>query len=114
MNLMSIKSKDVLMVGICGLGGVGKSTMVRAIYNELSYQFKSKSFLDRVGDVCKGHHDLLDLQKQLFCDISPRRKRKISTLAEGINVLKNVLCHEKVLLVIDDVNNKEQLENLAG
>ena len=114
MNLMSIKSKDVLMVGICGLGGVGKSTMVKAIYNELSYHFKSKSFLDRVGDVCKGHHDLLDLQKQLFCDISPRRKRKISTLAEGINVLKNVLCHEKVLLVIDDVNYKEQLENLAG
>ncbi|KAL6317040.1 hypothetical protein AAG906_026824 [Vitis piasezkii] len=114
MNLMTIKSKDILMVGICGLGGVGKSTMVKAIYNELSYQFKSKSFLDKVGDVCKGHHDLLDLQKQLFCDISPRGKRKISTLAEGINVLKNMLCHEKVLLVIDDVNNKEQLENLAG
>ncbi|XP_034674445.1 disease resistance protein RPV1-like [Vitis riparia] len=114
MNLMSIRSKDVLMVGICGLGGVGKSTMVKAIYNELSYQFKSKSFLDKVGDASKHYDGLLDLQKQLFCDISPRGKRKISTLAEGINVLKNILCHEKVLLVIDDVNNKEQLENLAG
>ncbi|KAL6317027.1 hypothetical protein AAG906_026790 [Vitis piasezkii] len=114
MNLMSIKSKDVLMVGICGLGGVGKSTMVKAIYNELSYQFKSKSFLDKVGDASKHYDGLLDLQKQLYCDISPRGKRKISTLAEGINVLKNILCHEKVLLVIDDVNNKEQLENLAG
>ena len=114
MKSMSMKSKDVLMVGICGLGGVGKSTMVKAIYNELSNQFKSKSFLDKVGDVSKGYHDLLDLQKQLFCDISPRGKRKISTLPEGITVLKNMLRREKVLLVIDDVNKNEQLENLVG
>ena len=67
---MNIKSKevpkDVLMVGICGLGGVSKSTMVKAIYNKLSNQFKGKSFLDKVGDVSKGYHGILDLQKQLF------------------------------------------------
>ena len=65
MKSMNIKSKevpkDVLMVGICGLGGVGKSTMVKAIYNKLSNQFKGKSFLDKVGDVSKGYHGLLDL-----------------------------------------------------
>ncbi|WKA11282.1 hypothetical protein VitviT2T_028797 [Vitis vinifera] len=108
------KSKFVLMVGICGLGGVGKSTMVRAIYNELSYQFKSKSFLEVAGDVSKDCHRLLDLQKQLFCDISPRSKKKIRILAEGINVLKNMLCREKVLLVIDGANDETQLQNLAG
>ncbi|KAL6317035.1 hypothetical protein AAG906_026814 [Vitis piasezkii] len=108
------KSKFVLMVGICGLGGVGKSTMVRAIYNELSYQFKSKSFLEVAGDVSKDCHRLLDLQKQLFCDISPRSKKKIRILAEGINVLKNMLCREKVLLVIDGANDEMQLQNLAG
>ena len=29
-------------------------------------------------------------------------------------MLKDMLWHQKVLLVIDDVNDKEQLENLAG
>ena len=52
-------------------------------------------------------------KNNFFCDISPRGKRKISTLAEGINVLKDMLWHKKFLLVIDDVNDKEQLENLA-
>lgn len=121
-KLMSIKSKDVpedvpedvLMVGICGLDGVGKSTMAKLIYNELCDEFKSKSFLDKVGDVSKGPHGLLDLQQQLLCDISHRREQKISTLDQGIPVLQRKLRREKVLLVIDGVNAKEQLEKLAG
>ncbi|XP_034674858.1 disease resistance protein RPV1-like [Vitis riparia] len=121
-KLMSIKSKDVpedvpedvLMVGICGLDGVGKSTMAKLIYNELCDEFKSKSFLDKVGDVSKGPHGLLDLQQQLLCDISPRGEQKISTLDQGIRVLQRKLRCEKVLLVIDGVNAKEQLEKLAG
>ncbi|XP_034677143.1 disease resistance protein RUN1-like [Vitis riparia] len=115
---MTIKSKDVpedvLMVGICGLDGVGKSTMAKAIYNELCYPFKSKSFLDKVGDVSKEPHGLLDLQQQLLCDISPRGEPQISTLDQGIIVLQRMLHREKVLLVIDGVNAKEQLEKLAG
>ncbi|RVW23166.1 Disease resistance protein RML1B [Vitis vinifera] len=115
---MSIKSKDVpedvLMVGICGLDGVGKSTMAKAIYNELCYRFKRKSFLDIVGEVSKDPHGLLDLQQQLLCDISPRGGPKISTLDQGIIVLQRMLHREKVLLVIDGVNAKEQLEKLAG
>ena len=117
-KLMSIKSKDVpedvLMVGICGLDGVGKSTMAKAIYNELCYRFKRKSFLDIVGEVSKDPHGLLDLQQQLLCDISPRGGPKISTLDQGIIVLQRMLHREKVLLVIDGVNAKEQLEKLAG
>ena len=36
---------DVHMVVMYGLGGVGKTTMARTIYNKISYQFKAKKFL---------------------------------------------------------------------
>ena len=114
MHSMSIQVEDVLMVGIWGPGGVGKSTIAKAIYNELSRQIRRKSFLHKVGDASKDHHGLLALQKQLYSDISPNGQRKISDIEQGILVLKRILYHEKVLLVIDDVTNEEQLENLAG
>ena len=114
LRLMSIRPKNVLVVGICGLGGVGKSTIAKAIYNEHSNQFMCTSFLENVGDASKVFHGLLDLQKQLYSDISPRGRREIRNLAEGSKVLQERLSREKVLLVIDDVNNEEQLNNLAG
>ena len=45
-KLLDIESNDVCMVGISGIGGIGKTTIAKAIYNSISYEFKAKSFLD--------------------------------------------------------------------
>ena len=45
-KLLDIESNDVRMVGISGIGGIGKTTIAKAIYNSISYEFKAKSFLD--------------------------------------------------------------------
>ncbi|KAM4078068.1 hypothetical protein ACB094_09G008600 [Castanea mollissima] len=39
---------------------------------------------------------------------------KMSDVHQGVNIIKNRLCHKKVLLVLDDVNHVHQLEKLAG
>ena len=33
---LSMESNDVCMIGICGIGGIGKTTIVRYIYNKIS------------------------------------------------------------------------------
>ncbi|KAL6318087.1 hypothetical protein AAG906_035232 [Vitis piasezkii] len=44
-SLINIDSNDVCFVGICGLGGIGKTTIAKALYNKISNQFQGASFL---------------------------------------------------------------------
>ena len=49
-KLLDIESNDVRMVGITGLGGIGKTTIAKAIYNSFSNHFKAKSFVENVRE----------------------------------------------------------------
>ena len=45
---LNIESNDVRILGIYGLGGVGKTTIEKAIYDRISYRFEFKIFLENV------------------------------------------------------------------
>jgi pantothenate kinase-related protein Tda10 len=45
-KLLNIQNaEDVLLLGIWGMGGIGKTTIAKAIYNEIGSKFDGKSFL---------------------------------------------------------------------
>ena len=121
-SLIKTELDEVHMVGICGTGGIGKTTISMAIYNDISSQFDGSSFLGNIGRkgniVRKGEGYLLKLQKTLLRDILKFKRRddepKFSNISEGINVIKEKLRLKRVLIVLDDVDNCMQLENLAG
>ena len=80
----------------------------------VSNQFEACSF---IADVRKDSekYSLLQLQKRLLNDLLMERDVNIHDVdIDGVFMIKNRLRHKKILLVLDDVNDLEQLEKLAG
>nr|XP_028965778.1 TMV resistance protein N-like [Malus domestica] len=102
-------SNDVVMVGIWGMGGLGKTTAAKAIYNQIHHKFQFKSFLANVSA-----YDLVDLQGKLVSDILKQTESKITSVDRGISLIKNHLQRRSVLVIIDNVNKVEQLNAIAG
>ncbi|XP_021809385.1 TMV resistance protein N-like [Prunus avium] len=101
------------MVGIWGTSGIGKTTIAKAIWNAIAYEFEGSCFLENVRENSMTHGGLIKLQETLLHKILGG-EWKIYSIDEGIGVIKESLSHKKILLILDDVNQLKQLDNLAG
>ncbi|XP_039167650.1 disease resistance protein RPV1-like [Eucalyptus grandis] len=111
MELLDDKSHALLFVGIHGMGGIGKTTLAKTVYNELSNQFEHRSFIADIRESWKrGAHVL---QNQLIYDISNKRN-EAHNKDEGINFISSRFKDKKVLLLLDDVDDVDQVKCLAG
>ncbi|KAK4269974.1 hypothetical protein QN277_023065 [Acacia crassicarpa] len=114
LQLLRSKSKDVIIAGIWGMGGIGKTTISKAIYNQVGHSFEGKCFLANVREVWKQDNGPVYLQEQLLSDILKSRRRALPNVEMGKTLLEEMLCKKNVLVVLDDVNNEDQLKALCG
>ncbi|GJS46222.1 NB-ARC domains-containing protein [Tanacetum coccineum] len=56
---------------------------------------------------------MVQLQTQIIEDMT-KEDLKISSAGEGSNAMKKIMLSKKVLLILDDVNESDHLEALAG
>uniref|UniRef100_A0A7N2LAN2 Uncharacterized protein n=2 Tax=Quercus lobata TaxID=97700 RepID=A0A7N2LAN2_QUELO len=113
-KLLKIESNDVRMVGITGLGGIGKTTIAKEIYKSFSNHFEAKSFVENVREWSKTEQGKIHLQETLLKGISEEKNLRVSTLYEGITTINRILRLKRVLIILDDVDNADQIETLLG
>nr|GEX61665.1 Toll/interleukin-1 receptor (TIR) domain-containing protein [Tanacetum cinerariifolium] len=106
---------DFRVIWIKGIGGGGKTTLARAVFDQISVQFEGKSFVENVREISKGSlYSLKSLQKQVLSDVLNDLDIIVRNVYDGKNMMKQMLCRRKVLLVLDDVDQIDQLEALVG
>ncbi|XP_021833323.1 TMV resistance protein N-like [Prunus avium] len=114
-KLLDVGGKGRRMVGIWGTSGIGKTTIAKVVYNAIAHQFEGSCFLVDVRENLMPHNGgLIQLQETLLHEILGAKRLKIVSADKGMNVIQKQLSHKKILLILDDVNQLEQLDNLAG
>ncbi|KAL8232474.1 hypothetical protein R6Q57_002252 [Mikania cordata] len=109
---LDIGSDGVRMVGIWGVGGGGKTTLAYSLYTEIFWYFEGHHHLIENIREESSKYGLKKLQENMSS--FSKTKVEVKSIVQGITMIKSMLSRRKVLVLLDDVNELDQLEALAG
>ncbi|GFY94661.1 disease resistance protein (TIR-NBS-LRR class) family [Actinidia rufa] len=107
-------SANVGIAVICGMGGIGKTTIAKEIYNSNFEIFEGSSFLASIREISERPNGLVRLQRQLLSDILKGKEKHINSVDEGIVKIKEYIGCKRVLVVLDDVDSRDLFDKTIG
>ncbi|KAK2977709.1 hypothetical protein RJ640_013727, partial [Escallonia rubra] len=105
---------DVGIMSIWGIGGIGKTTIAKRVFNLNLGSFDAGSFLSDIAKTSQKPRDVLRLQQQLVSEILVGKKRKIQSVDKGPGEIRKAMSGKRVLLVLDDVEENDQVDAILG
>ncbi|CAN1751413.1 Disease resistance protein L6 [Linum perenne] len=112
-RLLSSDSEGMKVVGIHGMGGMGKTTIAKDVYNKVYSQFDRFCFVEDAREILSKSEGIVALQNKIISSIL-RTDYKVTDASEGLHVIKDRVCKHKVLVVLDDVNNLFEFDQILG
>ncbi|XP_017438559.1 disease resistance protein Roq1 isoform X1 [Vigna angularis] len=112
-KLLDLGSHDGVVIGIHGMGGIGKTTLALAVYNLIAANFDESCFLQNVREE-SNKYGLKHLQSILLSKILRQKNIILTSWQEGASMIQQRLRRKKVLLILDDVDKIEQLKTFVG
>ncbi|KAL1218978.1 Disease resistance protein RUN1 [Cardamine amara subsp. amara] len=115
MNLFNIKpNSGVHVLGLYGMGGIGKTTLAKAFYNKIIGNFEHRAFISNVRERSSEKDDgLVNLQKKFIKELF-RLVPQIEDVNGGRQKIRESVHEKKILVVLDDVDNVDQVDALVG
>ncbi len=106
-SVANVKQKivDNHMLAVVGMGGIGKTTLVKELYHQIHADFKKSSFLENVKK-----SDIVEVKKKLIMDLCGF---ELSNQTTYLKCFKECWIDMKILVVIDDVEEIQIIELLG-
>uniref|UniRef100_M1DVX2 Nematode resistance n=1 Tax=Solanum tuberosum TaxID=4113 RepID=M1DVX2_SOLTU len=95
LSLLMMECEDVRFIGISGMGGIGKTTIARDIFDSISHQFEGACFVVNVKEN-QAKLGLLSLQKTLVSEVLTVESVNIADEYGGIDMIRKRLGSKKV------------------